>query len=293
MKIFCPVWGDKHIALLDKALGASLRWPQNNRSIKNAEWVITTDSASSFEKIKDVLKTIDPDFNAKAIIYSDLAYKGIDSGMILIKAVRSVAEVCIQENEPLLMATPDFIWGDGTIDAFKAAGRDKGSCVSIAHIRATPEILPLIFAPTNQQLVTLAWIHPHISWTGSDSEGLEKRIYRGGVSWTKISNTKKLVRHYMPSPFYVNFLNKDLTCFNMNHEGRPPGFGMWDHVWPSELIEDSRLRFIGSSNAAIMVEVTDHNMNVPPIDKPEEHGFFRNHFHNKIQNQFVSLFEGI
>lgn len=294
MKIFIPCWGDKHINLLDKALGACLRWPQNNRAIFGAEWIIVTDSASSFEKIKQVLFTIRPDIDAKAIIYSDLSYKGIDSGMILIKAIQSTAEVCISENESLLMATPDFIYADGTIDAFKAAGKEAGSCVTIAHIRATPDLLnSLVFTPSNKELMALAWRYPHISWSGSNSDGEQKRIYRGGVCWTQMSQTQKLVQHYMPSPFFVNFLPKDLTSFNTPHEGRPPGFGMWDHVWPSELLNDGRLRFIGSSNAAMMVEITDQDMNVPPIDDPKEHGFFRNHFHNKIQKQFLSVFEGL
>lgn len=293
MKIFCPVWGEKHLNLLDKALGASLRWPKNNYAISEAEWIIVTKDNDSFQKAKEIVKSINLNCKLSPIIYSELADKNVDSGMVLIRAVRAVAETCIAENKPLLMATPDFIYAEGTIDTFKEIGKEKGSCVSIAHIRALPQIMNhLRPAPTNKALMSKAWELAHLSWTGSNSRNPEKRIYRGGVKWTGLSKTQRLVQHYMPSPFFVNFLPKDLTSFNTPHEGRPPGFGIWDHVWPTELINDGRLRYIGASEAAMMVEVTDQDMNVPPLDSPNEDGFFRNHFHNNIQKQFLSLFEG-
>lgn len=290
MIIYCPVWGDKHIALLENALFKSLSWPKNKAAIKDAEWMITTDSDSSLDRILKIIGGAP----YKAAVVPELNIKSIDTGMILIHTLRAVAKECISSQRPMLMATPDFIYGDGTIAAFKTIASEPGTCATIAHLRAVPHMMgELTGVPTNEELMGLAWKHAHISWLNSNAENKPGMTYKGGVKWKYLGPGLRAVQHYMPSPFYVNFLEKDIDSFNQPHEGRPPGFGAYDHVWPSSLIEDGRLRYIGSSDAAMMVEMTDPNMNVPPWNEPTDPpGFFRDHFHNKIQSQFISIFRG-
>lgn len=279
MKIFTPCWGEKHIELLDTCLGMSLRWPKNNKSIENAEWIVLTSDEAEANKTAPIIKRI-----------SSSSKITIHPGGRLIDSLVAGIHSCLKDQEPMLMATPDFIYGDGTIDAFKAIAGKPGICASIAHMRVLPSVLPPLRTwkmrpPINCELMEIGFDHPHISWRHSE-EGCEKPMSQlGGIRWNDLGCGIKAVRHYLPSPFFCNFIEADLKVFTGTD------FVHWDHTWPSNLLMDNRLRYIGSSDAACMIEVTDADMNVPDIGEGD--GYARNFFHNKIQGQFVSIFRGI
>lgn len=292
MKIFCPVWGEKHISLLKNALVLSLKWPKNRKAIQGAEWIVTTESENELDQISKIIRTLG-DHKVTDHFVPGISAPGVDTGQALITPLRETIKDCIEKNEPMLMATPDFIYADGTIDAFKKIGQDQGSCVAIAHMRILPSALKDInrldespYQIENDELMSVALNHAHDSWRKSPLN-----LFRGGIEWQNLGHGIYSVQHYMPSPFYVNFIDEDLTHFQEVNEGRPPGFGLWDHVWPTHLLKAGRLRFVGSSDAAMMVEITDAHKNVPPFNsKNDPRGFFRTHFHNEIQKQFVSVF---
>lgn len=290
-KIFIPVWGSKHLRLLERALIKSFSWPKNQADLQDAEWVIVTGSSYDLMSAGKIIEKVFPDPKIRMHVEPKLMSFGTDSGEILIKPLLFEAKDCIENNKAMLMATPDFIYGDGTIDAFRKIAHEPGTCATIAHLRVLPTILNSLDAfdmISNATLMDLAWHHPHISWSEAN-----KRSYRGGVVWEEIDPSFKAVRHFMPSPFFYNFLEEDLNTLGTGYDGFPAGFGNIDHVWPSFLLERDRLRFIGSSDVAMMAEVTDEKANVPPLNEPGQKGFFRDRAHNKIQPQFVSIFRGI
>lgn len=294
MRIFVPVWGSAHQQLFEKALAVSLSWPKNKAAIKGATWVVTSDGEQGINKAAEIIKQIDETAKIEGMIAPDLARPGVDSGMILIETLKASIKMCLSENTPMLMATPDFIYGDGTIDTFKTIAADKGICASIAHMRAVPHMLGnyLRIAPTNPELIKFAKYHAHTSWINSEVGKKPGMLHKGGVRWWKLSNELSAVQHFMPSPFYYNFLKEDLEHLSEWDDGRPPGFGCIDHTWTSSLIKSGRLRFIGSSDAACMVEITEPHMNVPPWNRPEDPDgeFFHKKFHNLIFPQFISIF---
>lgn len=290
LKIFTPVWGPKHQGLLRYALCTSLAWSKNFPVCEEAEWLLTTDSEESFSEAKKTIKSFFPKATAIPFIYPEISRPGVDSGMLLIKSLQETVNICLRENSPMLMATPDFVYGNGTIDTFQQIADEPGSCATIANIRVLPNIIPTLSKErSNSDLVGVAFEQLHPSWRESP-----KNLYRGGVRWRSTSPGIYAVEHFMPSPFYVNFTEDDKNHFREWHERRPPGFGLWDHVWPTHLLEDGRLRFIGGSDAALMIEITDEDKNVPPLNGPNDPPgkFFRNHFHNNVQHQFVSIFRG-
>ena len=304
MRIFCPVWGNKHINLLKNALGKSLSWPRNAKAITGCEWNIITSSQQEASQIANIIQGFGIDSQAQIIVIPQLDNPNTDKGMILIVPLRETIQACLKDKKPMLMATPDFIYGDGTIDAFKAIAKEEGSCASIAHLRVIPSIFESLKdlekrrgTPSNAQLMGKAFIHSHISWSDSDH-----RLYKSGLRKWKVSEDKiafesyptYAVQHFMPSPFFCNFLSQDLDSFNKWVDGRPPGFGLFDHWWPTDLIEQGRLKFIGSSDIACMVEITDVNANVPPINELNDppNGFMHTKLHNNIQKQFISCFRG-
>ena len=284
LKIFTPCWGKKHISLFRRCLGLSLSWPRNNASIKNAEWVIACESEEDASAIFPIVKLISPFCSMIAYIHPEISK--VDSGMALIDSLVLTIKSCHQEGIPLLMATPDFIFGEGTIDAFKEVGSEAGSCVSIAHMRVLPQILDCLKQPIpNASLITLGLKYAHVTFSECN-----ERFHYGGVRKTEISSKVYAIEHHMPSPFFCNFTQNDIDSFTSIQHGKLPGFGAWDHTWPTHLLNEGRLRLIGSSDAAMMLEVTDPDKNVPPIDDRQH--FVNKHLHNRIQKQFISVFRG-
>jgi hypothetical protein len=52
-----------------------------------------------------------------------------------------------------------------------------------------------------------------------------------------------------------------MSFFQQPHDNLPPTFGCYDHVWPTDLINQERQRMIGSSDAACVLEVTKEDLN--------------------------------
>lgn len=288
MKLFIPIWGKWHIELFQKALLRSLMWEQNRKELEGSEWVITAENEIEATEIKKIIEALPL---KTAIDLKIFLIKGIhrtDAGQALMLTLMPTIEDCIRKSQPMLMATPDFIYSDGAILAFKALCEEPGTCATIAHMRVLPEVLEKLTteAPTNTRLMQIGFDHPHPTWTESLNG---KNTFIGGFE-TKDFGKMKTVRHYLPSPFFAKFLHSDIEFFKKRHDGFPPGFGLWDHKWPTELLENHRLRFIGSSDLACMIEVTKPDNNTVPI-RPGI-GYHRKEFHNNILSQVVSVFRG-
>ena len=293
MKIFTPCWGEKHKNLLKKALGKSLSWPKNKKAVEGATWYVTTDSESSFQELEPIYHGINGGKVVK-FIRPEVTKPG---NRVLLETILLTMEACLKDNEPLLMATPDFIYGDGTIDAFKKMAGTKDT-VSIAHMRVHPSILDEIEGPIkNCWLMQHGFENAHVSWKTSEVTADPGSTFIGGISWTALALNHALVRHFLPTPLFVNFIPTDTVYFKARHaHPLEQTFAVWDHIWPTKLIQEKRLRFIGSSDAALMLEVTEPHANVPPLNPPgktQRDGFVHQQVHNNIQGQFVSSFRGV
>ncbi len=289
MKIFTPCWGLKHLDLLEHCLGRCLSWPKNAQSIKGAEWFFVCETDYEVEEISRIANKI-TNSCIQITIFRMEKLSTRDYGMAIITAFREAVARCIKQNEPMLIATVDFLFGDGTIDAFAKATVDPGSCASIAHMRVLPSAMDELFdCPTNSKLISIGLRHPHVTWSES-----EARMYKGGIRHFPITENIIGVQHYMPSPFFCKFINSDIDYMNEPHDGLLPGWGIIDHCLPSHLLHNGRLRYIGSSDAAVLLEVTDHDKNVSPLNGPEDppNTYFKTKFHNQIQRQFISVFRG-
>lgn len=292
-------WGEKNIQLFAKALGRSLRWPKNYAVVKQCKWVIITDGVPSADVLKHAASNLLPDAIIEIRVKPSLSVGNYGPSMM--DAVLSLAHECIVNKTPMLMACPDFIFGDGTLAAFQSIGREPGVCVAVPHIRVTQGIFDKLAlfdkygdnaGISNARLMHIAWQNPHKSWTTSEIFGDNYGCFVGGVSWERLSRTLVRVTHVLPSPFYVNFMPDDLVYFAQLSKF---GFGSWDHSWPSHLYENQRMRLVGSSDIACMAEITDEDMNVPPpapFDHSKPSAFHLEGLHFNIQRQFVCSYRG-
>lgn len=290
LKIFTPCWGKKHLSLLSNCLGVSLHWPKNFKAIAGAEWLIICDKESEALEAKEILEKFEFDCVIRPIVIPGIS--GSSAGGALVSPLLSTIRECIDSKSYFLMATPDFIFGEGTIDSFKVIGAEYGTCVSIAHMRVRPEILKEIGRDpvTNSKLMSYGFRYPHPSWTHFEAGKRPNATYVGGVRWFDLGNHTVGVQHHLTSPFYVSFLESDIDVFAGRDSGGMSKFMLWDHIWPHSLFKYGRFRYIGSSDAAMMLEVTEPESNMPMLS--DFSGCSKNAVHNQIQKQFISVFRG-
>jgi hypothetical protein len=305
LHIFTPVWGDYFTNLLDRALGQSFQWSTNARAVENCIWTLFTTTGEK-AKIAELAQRIIPTATIRILTNDRLLERNAEIGALKMRALLISIKQCLDENCTMLMSTPDFIWANGSLHNMIAESypdESQGLCVSIAHMRVLPSILEPILSngyrergSGSDETVDHAFDHQHESWIRSEIQTWTtpkaNGIYHSGVAWRRASGGLITVQHQMPSPFVVNFRESDLKEFERWKGVTPPAFGEWDHNWPSKLIEEGRLRYIGSSDVAFMVEVTEADKNVPPLtDARTPHDqFFRDEPSVKIQKQFISTF---
>ncbi len=282
--------------MMRTALGRSLHWPMNLRTVEDCKWHLVSTPADA-QALKEIAQEILPRAKIDILVDPRLG-ENINHGRQMAEAVMKVMEICIEDKAPMLMAPPDFVYGDGTIQNMLAIGDQPGTCVGVAHIRVVPSFLNAISAKesmypqTNAQLMHEAFAHAHSTWRDVQCGADPTMSYHCGVTWKWIGCGLAAVQHHMPSPFLVNFIPKDLELWK---NGGEPGFGFWDHDWPEFLLKDQRMRWIGSSDAAFMAEITDPLANLGkllPRNAKDPDAFFKDAYHCKIQRQFVTIFRG-
>ena len=290
LQILTALWGEKHVNLFERAALKSLTWPANLDTLRGleAKWNIFADD-EHHSRIAKMIPT--------GIHFHIRSTKTLRD---YIDQVQSATlwqmNECIKNQDKLLLAPPDTIFGDGTIHNLWKLGRDKHSCVVIPHPRVLPSFLDALTEDDdfdNESLVTLAFEHLHKSWSDAEVGHALQNSFVGGVSWTRLQGSKMdslySVVHRLPTVYLADFTEEDLNYFKS-----AGSFGHFDHKWPGDiLVPRGRQRFCGSSDACFAVEVTEAEKNVPPIfDQAPVEGFWKNDVHNQHNAQITAIFRG-
>lgn len=280
LQILSTVWGKKHHEMFFKTAFASLLWDENKEALKGAKWNIFSDDPKTIEI------SIPPDTGINFNIQSTEKLRNY------IDQVQSASiwqmEQAIESGDKVLLAPPDTIFGDGTVDGLLAAGRDSESVVVVPHARVLPSILDvnMSYGLDNQMLMTSAWDHLHDSWIHAERGHPNQSSYVGGVEWWWAGRCIQGT-HRLPSPYLISFTGEDLNYFKS-----AISFGHFDHMWPGDiLIPRGRQRYLASSESAFIVEITEADKNVPPIvENQPKSGFWRDNPHNKANAQVIFTF---
>lgn len=284
MLIFAPVWGRTHVDWFKNGCLKSLSWPKNAQAIKGAKWVIGSDD-KYFNEVVDLV-------GGMGEVSSFIKNTGETDGMpFMQKALVLAVENALRLKEQLLVALPDFVYSEGTVERLVENAKAPGSCVTFAHARVNPGILGEDFDVPKEgcDLVDLLFKYPHNSFIQGELGPDITNSYSGGISWRRLSKEYNLlgVQHRLPSPFLINPLEGDLVYFKGER------FDAWDHRWPSTWY--GRQRYLGSSDAGFMLELTQKENNNPalnPINKNEPDEFHKTLSHNIINREFVSIWRG-
>lgn len=269
LDILTLVYGESHVELFRRTALKSLAQPKNKAVIydSNARWNICTD-----DKFYDYLsRTIDiyfPELTVNFISRSDLRdYIDPIQSAIIWQAKESV-----KHGRRVLLAPPDTIFSDGTIEYLVLECQKQGDVVVVPHPRANPELLNEDYLCSSFELVDLTWRHLHQSWDEAEDGHEFHNSFVGGVRWHREAGNIRKGRHYLPSPYMMRFLEEDVKYFE-----RQISFGSFDHVWPGEmLIPSGRQLYVDDSANAFIVEITDRYKNVPPVwGNPHKAEFWR------------------
>lgn len=312
IRLFTCVWGS-YLDLFEKALVKSLSWPLNKAALQGAKWEIWTKEVD-FGPVVDIAKAVGIDVELYAMddYLKDLPgiYYG-DGGVMMAKIFCQAIERCISKDASMLLTPPDTLFGGETVENILTIGRMPGSVVFVAHPRVNPTILDDLenatsanrFGPSsslsNQGLYKAFLRHAHKTWTEAEYHPSIERTnsYVGGISWQRLANGAVSVSHKLPTPYLINWTKEDLDHFSKETPGKyPPVFGEIDHTWPGALVANTgRARLVGSSQSCFIVEVTDADKNIPPL-QPVNHldpaHFWRNALHNHIFGQTSIIFGG-
>ncbi len=306
--ILTMVYGSHHVSLFREACLRSLNWPKNREVIKDHEWHVYT-KREHFVEIDEMFKDVPIKLGLMEIGEAMMvAGCGMvptakcDASIILLNGLRNELKICLKSGKRLLFAPPDTIFGDGSVANLISAGIGPGSVVFAAHPRVLPSIIDEIKyraatsgGLSNARLVTLALEHSHDSWKYAELGHAKNNSFVGGICWQRTADPGIIeVRHRLPTPYFMSF-----TADDWNFWWGTVGFGALDHTWPGQcLIRQERMRYIGSSDAAFVVEITDHDKNVPQEIKVETtkglavDSYFNWALHNSINRQFLTYFRG-
>lgn len=277
LQMLTHMWGEKHIEMFEKCALKSLSWPKNLEALKGLEanWNIFTE-----DKYHDRIRSIVPSSIKTSIKSIDLLRDYIDPAQsAFIWAIKE----CLKLDQKLLMAPADLMWGDGSVHNIWEIGKDPHSVVVVPNIRVLPEFLRDTDHPlTNPQMVGLAWKHLHRAWTEAERLHPLQHSFHGGVEWEKLTDNLYSVKHYLPAPFLMHFTQEDLNYFKS-----VPTFNSLDHSWPGDvLVPRQRQRYVGSSDACILVEPTEADKSIPEVIKERSpHSFWRDMNHNRANGQ--------
>ena len=311
LRIYTTVWGQRYIDLFEKTILRSFSWDQNKKAIFNEDyvWSVYT-NAEDEEKIRSkmikagfenlefrriqvpILQSYD-NHNQVVAGYKEEKVENNHPhmGLILLKCFSTEIEECLKQNAKLLMAPPDSIFGDGTVHGILSCGTLDYTCVSVPHPRVTDLIFDDLKQMKNSELVSLSFKNLHKTWEEANVELPMINSYVGGVQWLKIRDDLYRVCHRLPTPYLLHFKPHDLDFFK-----KQICFGTIDHIWPTNLIGEERIRMVGSSDVAFIVEITARCQNIPPRYPTPPHEpdkFWRNAYHNQIYRQMYSVFRGV
>lgn len=281
MKISCltTVWGS-YVGTFLKGTVKSLSFPENRKAMDGVIWNIFTEE-DDFERIEGEISRLIPGAAVRvkslAVIRDRIDY--LHSALIW-----QIRE-CLKGDSRMLLLPPDSIFGDGTLKSLFTLGKETGSCVLVPHPRALPSILNEPYE-SNADLVSASWKHLHRSWTDSEVGNERQNSFIGGVAWERLNEKTVSVKHLLPTPYFCDFTGDDLNFFETQL-----GIGSIDHVWPSMLIQQGRARYVGSSDACFIVELTDADKNLPPAPAGQDQTkFWKNHPHNIFNHQVRCIF---
>lgn len=286
LRLFTLVWGEPYLSWFENALVASLAWERNRAALGAwaSEWNIYC-REGEIPRLRAIAEPL-----GVPLQFHPFEPKN-SSGETLQPCLLDHMRNCLQDGSAMLVAPPDTIFGEGTIASLCTFGSLHGVCVAVPHIRVNagawgkPD-----HAWRAPELVDFAFANLHPTWRDADAGLAHSNSYLGGVSWRALAPGLFAVQHRLPTCYLANIDASDVAWFAQQWET-----GTWDHTWPVKLVKEQRQRTLAGSDAAMILELTRENENIPalaPANAAIPDAFWRDLEHNFVNRNVISVFRG-
>lgn len=261
--IIIPFWGDIYNKSFFENLLPSLRTKNNLSWIKknyNLEVHLFIDK--DFQKYQKKYKISDSflkNNNFKIFFNEDYIDKTRDKkSSIILNAYILHAKLCIQKNAMSINLCSDFILPNDYLKNLALITHGKPFCYTHTQLRVKETISKDIkifkrknvLDIDNKNLVSLALKHP-FSHLKFQNDYLKKNATHYGISWRKINKNNIAVVHGILGTFTFNFIKEDIEFLS--------NLDTWsgnDRILPKYLLSSKRMKYISSSNLAVVIELT-------------------------------------
>lgn len=259
--VWVPVWGEAHIQMFfDYTLPSLLQEnsiPKLRHSYSVELYVYTTrESLSTFNQIANEKF---PDIEFNIVIFDEI--KSYHSEMMLSFWVDMLCKA-VDNDALVIIALPDFVFADNALFNAVELSNGKGVCIASSHPRVSYEGISKTAIPGRlssgvsieaRELVKCSLNNPHITLSMmNDLEDINATA--DGISTRKIGENSVAVIHNLPAIYLVSPTKSDVTFFK-----RQVSFNSMDKTWPSYLLREMRLKYIGSSDLFFCAELTRDN----------------------------------
>lgn len=285
LRLFTIVFAEPFLTFFEQGCARSLAWPKNRAALNAVqEWDIWTT-----EEDKPRLEEIVGPMGIPVQWHFGMHHRGKHDNT-LADALLAEFQIAMDSGAKFLFASPDSVFGDGTIPSLLEVGTVPGLCVSFTPMRVKAEGFAEAMGPgplSNAQLVRLAFERAHPGFAGGDASQPSTNSFRSGVSWRRIGEGLYAVTSRLPSAYLMQPTKGDLKWFRAK-----PKFGHYDHAFGHRLVEEQRQRVIGSSDAAFVAEMTSAHRDAPnlePSEPKEPDRYFQNMPHYQINRNTVCI----
>lgn len=288
LRLFVICFGDKHADLYDRVAVRSLTQPQNRAAIPlDAVVSIYTDAATA-DRVGKASQALSPNLDVHIMDTSGDHYD-VQNRCFIEEIGR-----CVREDAAMLIINPDCFWGDASLANLLAIAGEQDVCIASPHVRVDKATFGLhldnsrAIVLDNRNLVALSMRTLHQSWIDADATKERSNTYHTGIALRRIGEGLYAVSHLQPTVFLARVNARDYGYF----AERPNARGLWDHFWPSQLIESGRYRVVASSDAVFIAELTEadtHNTPLHPVDPKHPGAFFRSDPHIAANRSVVGI----
>lgn len=284
-------YGDEHASLYESIAVRSASHRRNRPAFEDAVISVYSDNAT-MERIARASRTL-------AQVETHLVDTTPGHYAAQVKVFLDEMGRCVRDDAAMILLNPDCFWGDGSLTNMIRIAGEQPVCIAVPHPRVDAKKFQdewdyrLVnwgrdIEPDNSGLVSMAMQTLHSSWKDADTAKGEANSFLTGIGMREISRGIYAVHHLLPTVFYARPSARDYGFFKQN-AGIP---GLWDHHWPQVLVEDSRLRVVGSSDAVFLVELTNadtHGTEKQKIDPVKPDAYNRTAPHIETNRMFVSV----
>ena len=292
IRFFSVAWGD-YVDLFFSYAVPSLLQGRNIPALYEEGYVMEWDlyikkgdAASALDPYQDVVKSLKK-YSKLNVIPLD------DTPDIVSQALLQNVRKAVEERSLLVMAPSDTVFGDSSLFNAVKLITGKGICLAAPCPRVDMDkmlesheldMLKQGGIIENDQLVDMSFRFGHPALSEAFDEK-DVNVTLSGLSIRQLSDRHYGVISNLPAPYLCLMDEDDLKFFENDKT-----YSNWDRSFLQRLVQQSRIKFVGSSEAFFCLELTPKQHTVFPRPNSRNNDWYKSFEDMRIQNHVCNNF---